>query len=154
MKLFLSVLSFCLLLFGFTKNGISQDLKVGNKMHINKCDSNKPEFVGIEIYSRANEYDKSEVDSLTGKGLSKAFFNTKSLEGKRLPCSMGGRKYTIAAIDKYTDKDITHTIVLLYDYYYLNLILVDYETAILNKEIFTEPKKVIKAKKKSSKKVK
>jgi hypothetical protein len=31
--------------------------------------------------------------------------------------------------------------------------LVDYETAILNKEIFTEPKKVIKVKKKSNKKV-
>ena len=154
MKYFLSLISFCLLLFGVPKNGISQVLKVGNKMHINSCDSNKPEFVGIEIYSRSNEYDKTEVDSLTGKGLSKAFFNTKSLEGKRLPCSMGGRKYTIAAIDKYTDKGITHTIVLLYDYYYLNLILVDYETAILNNEIFTQPKKVIKVKKKSSKKVK
>jgi len=154
MKYFLSLISFCLLLFGVPKNGISQVLKVGNKLHINSCDSNKPEFVGIEIYSRANEYDKTEVDSLTGKGLSKSFFNTKSLEGKRLPCSMGGRKYTIAAIDKYTDKGITHTIVLLYDYYYLNLILVDYETAILNNEIFTQPKKVIKVKKKSSKKVK
>jgi hypothetical protein len=110
-------------------------LKVGNKLFVNACQGNKPEFIGIEVYSRTDMYDKTNVDSLTGQGLSKAFFDTKSLDGKRLPCSMGGRAYTIAAIDKYTEKGVTHTIVLLYDYYPLNLLLVDYETAIFNKEI-------------------
>lgn len=110
-------------------------LKVGNKLFVNACQGNKPEFIGIEVYSRTDMYDKTNVDSLTGQGLSKAFFDTKSLDGKRLPCSMGGRAYTIAAIDKYTEKGVTHTVVLLYDYYPLNLLLVDYETAIFNKEI-------------------
>jgi hypothetical protein len=110
-------------------------LKVGNKLFVNACQGNKPEFIGIEVYSRTDMYDKTNVDSLNGQGLSKAFFDTKSLDGKRLPCSMGGRAYTIAAIDKYTEKGVTHTIVLLYDYYPLNLLLVDYETAIFNKEI-------------------
>lgn len=110
-------------------------LKVGNKLFVNACQGNKPEFVGIEIYSRTDMYNKTNVDSLTGQGLSKAFFDTKSLDGKRLPCSMGGRAYTIAAIDKYTEKGVTHTIVLLYDYYPLNLLLVDYENAVFNKEI-------------------
>jgi hypothetical protein len=111
--------------------------KVGNKLFVNACQGNKPEFIGIEVYSRTDMYDKTNVDSLTGQGLSKAFFDTKSLDGKRLPCSMGGRAYTIAAIDKYTEKGVTHTIVLLYDYYPLNLLLVDYETAIFNNEIST-----------------
>jgi hypothetical protein len=115
------------------KNSIQ--IKVGNQLFIKACNENKPEFVGIEIYSRNEIYDKSNVDSLTGKGLSKAFFNTKNLDGKRLPCSMGGRAYTIAAIDNFTDKGITHRIVLLYDYYPLNLIMVDYENAVLNNEI-------------------
>jgi hypothetical protein len=110
-------------------------LKVGNKLFVNACQGNKPEFIGIEVYSRTDMYDKTNVDSLTGQGLSKAFFDTKSLDGKRLPCSMGGRAYTIAAIDKYTEKGVTHTIVLLYDYYPLNILLVDYENAIFNKEI-------------------
>jgi hypothetical protein len=110
-------------------------LKVGNKLFVNACQGNKPEFIGIEVYSRTDMYDKTNVDSLTGQGLSKAFFDTKSLDGKRLPCSMGGRAYNIAAIDKYTEKGVTHTVVLLYDYYPLNLLLVDYETAIFNKEI-------------------
>jgi hypothetical protein len=48
---------------------------------------------------------------------------------------MGGRYYTIAAIDKYTEKNVTHTIVLLYDYYPLNMLLVDYENAMFNNEI-------------------
>ena len=109
--------------------------KVGNKLFVNACQGNKPEFIGIEVYSRTDMYDKTNVDSLTGQGLSKAFFDTKSLDGKRLPCSMGGRAYTIAAIDKYTEKGVTHTIVLLYDYYPLNLLLLDYENAIFNKEI-------------------
>jgi hypothetical protein len=110
-------------------------LKVGDKLFINECPGNKPEFIGIEVYSRTDMYDKTNVDSLNGQGLSKAFFDTKSLDGKRLPCSMGGRAYTIAAIDKYTEKGVTHTIVLLYDYYPLNLLLLDYENAIFNKEI-------------------
>ncbi len=110
-------------------------LKVGDKLFVNACQGNKPEFIGIEVYSRTDMYDKTNVDSITGQGLSKAFFDTKSLDGKRLPCSMGGRAYTIAAIDKYTEKGVTHTIVLLYDYYPLNILLVDYENAIFNKEI-------------------
>ena len=110
-------------------------IKVGSKLFIKPCNANKLEFKGIEVYSRSDMYNKSEVDSLTGKGLSMAFFNTKNLEGKRLPCSMGGRAYTIAAVDKYTEKGVTHTIVLLYDYYPLNLLLVDYENSIFNKEI-------------------
>lgn len=110
-------------------------LKVGNQLFVKACTANKPEFVGIEIYSRNEIYDKTNVDSLTGNGLSKAFFSTKSLDGKRLPCSMGGRAYTIAAIDSYTEKGITHRIVLLYDYYPLNILLVDYESAVLNKEV-------------------
>ena len=113
----------------------SNYLKVGNQLFVKACKENKPEFVGIEIYSRNEIYDKTNVDSLTGKGLSQAFFNTKSLDGKRLPCSMGGRAYTIAAIDNFTDKGITHRIVLLYDYYPLNIIMVDYESAVLNNEI-------------------
>ncbi len=115
------------------KNQLS--IKVGNQLFIKPCNPSKPEFVGIEIYSRNEIYDKTNVDSLTGKGLSQAFFSTKNLDGKRLPCSMGGRSYTIAAIDNYTDKGITHRIVLLYDYYPLNLIMVDYESAVLNNEI-------------------
>lgn len=132
--------SFC----GFTQNVNYPSLKVGSKLFIKECKDDKPEFVGIEIYSRTEMYDKTEVDSLTGNGLSKAFFNTKSLEGKRLPCSMGGRAYTIGAIDKFTEKGITHTIVLLYDYYYLNLIVVDFETAIVNKEIIISKKELTK----------
>jgi hypothetical protein len=110
-------------------------IKVGNQLFVKACKVNKPEFVGIEIYSRNEIYDKSNVDSLTGKGLSQAFFSTKSLDGKRLPCSMGGRAYTIAAIDTFTEKGITHNLVLLYDYYPLNLIMVDYESAVLNNEV-------------------
>jgi len=127
----------------------TNNLKVGNQLFINACKENKPEFVGIEIYSRNEIYDKTNVDSLTGKGLSQAFFSTKSLDGKRLPCSMGGRAYTIAAIDQFTDKGITHRIILLYDYYPLNIIMVDYESAILNNEVTVQmnQKPVVKKKK-------
>lgn len=133
-----SIYLFLCFVVPFISNAQTQKLfplKVGNKLFIKPCNANKLEFKGIEVFSRADMYNKSEVDSLTGKGLSVAFFNTKSLEGKRLPCSMGGRAYTIAAIDKFTEKGVTHTIVLLYDYYPLNLLLVDYETAIFNQEI-------------------
>jgi hypothetical protein len=142
------------ILFAQQKNNLV--LKVGNKLKLNPCTENKNQFVGIELYSRADMYDKSTVDSLTGKGLTAAFFETKTLEGKRLPCSMGGRAYKIASVDTFIDKNVKHTVVLLYDYYPLNLLLVDYETAMLNQEIdvYSEekpkkmvPKKVRKVKK-------
>lgn len=110
-------------------------LKVGNQIYIKSCTDQKLEYNGIEIYSRTDLFDKTNTDSLTGKGISQAFFNTKSLDGKRLPCTMGGRFYTIAAIDKFTEKGVTHTIILLYDYYPLNMLLVDYENAMFHNEI-------------------
>jgi hypothetical protein len=130
-SLALSILCF----WSFALLAQQNSLKVGNRIFINNCSAQKTEYNGIEIYSRTDLFDKTNTDSLTGKGISKAFFNTKSLDGKRLPCSMGGRYYTIAAIDKYTEKNVTHTIVLLYDYYPLNMLLVDYENAMFNNEI-------------------
>lgn len=108
---------------------------VGQQLYINPCAKNKPEYVGIELYSRTSAYDKTGYDSLTGEGFTKVFFNTPSLDGKRLPCSMGGRKYTIAAIEYIKDKDITHRVIVLYDNYHLNIIWVDYDVAFAEKEI-------------------
>lgn len=147
-SLFISI--FCIAnLLAISQQNSFKHVKVGSQLFINPCTQNKPEFVGIEIYSRNDIYDKSNIDSITGKGLSQTFFNTKSLDGKRLPCSMGGRNYTVAAIDTFTDKGILHELVFLYDYYPLNLIMIDYETAVLNNEIrhFIKPKSVIKKKK-------
>ena len=46
------------------KNQLS--IKVGKQLFIKPCNASKPEFVGIEIYSRNEIYDKTNVDSLTG----------------------------------------------------------------------------------------
>jgi hypothetical protein len=122
--------------------------KVGQQLYINPC-GNKPEYVGIELYSRSTPYDKTGYDSLTGVGFTKVFFNTSSLDGKRLPCSMGGRKYTIAAIEYIKDKDgITHRAIALYDYYHLNILWVDYDVALAQKEINIPTRKSKKKKKK------
>ena len=137
MKKYLFVIFYLLHVSLFAQQINKQLLKVGNKLKISACAENKPEFVGIELYSRNVMYDKSNVDTLTGKGLTAAFFDTKNLDGKRLPCSMGGRTYFIASVDTFTDKNQTHTVVLLYDYFPLNLLLIDYETAIQNNEIET-----------------
>lgn len=112
---------------------------VGQQLYINPCAKNKPEYVGIELYSRTTAYDKTGYDSITGEGFTKAFFNTPSLDGKRLPCSMGGRKYTIAAIEYIQDKDIMHRVIVLYDNYHLNIIWVDYDVAFAEKEIGPPP---------------
>ena len=34
--------------------------KVGNKLFVNACQGNKPEFIGIEVYSRTDMYDKTK----------------------------------------------------------------------------------------------
>ncbi len=122
--------------------------KVGQQLYINPC-VNKPEYLGIELYSRSTPYDKTGYDSITGEGFTKVFFNTNSLDGKRLPCSMGGRKYTIAAIEYIKDKDgIMHRAIALYDYYHLNILWIDYDVALAQKEIGIPIAKSKKKKKK------
>ena len=137
-------------LFAQQKNKVP--FSVGQQLYINPCAKNKPEYVGIELYSRTTAYDKMGYDSITGEGFTKVFFNTPSLDGKRLPCSMGGRKYTIAAIEYIQDKDITHRVIVLYDNYHLNIIWIDYDVAVVEKEISLpvapKPKKVSTVKKK------
>lgn len=130
------ILLFCFGLIAMNASAQHQQktLNVGDSLYILPCHSNK-EYNHIDIYTRTNDYDHAKVNVNSGEGLYQAFFQSKNLEGKRLPCMMGGKKYKIAALEIFGEGKEEQRVVFLYDYYYLNLIWVQIDDAIKNHEV-------------------
>lgn len=125
-----------LFLFLFPFLSYSQiSLEVGSYLTINPCKKGKPEFESMDVYARTKPYDKSKVDTLTGEGLLQEFFSDKSIDAKRLPCSMGGHKYRIAALQEFEEKGKVKRVVLCYTKYPLTLIWIELDKALELEEI-------------------
>ncbi len=112
------------------------NLEVGKYIQIAACKTKVKNFKGIDVYARTTEYDHSKVDSNNGDGLIAAFFSKDaSIDAKRLPCSMGGRKYKIAALQEYETEKGIKKVVVCYTNYSLTLIWIDLDEALKNKEL-------------------
>ncbi len=110
-------------------------LEVGKTIRIASC-KNKSSFKGIDVYARTTPYNKKGIDLKTGDGLVAAFFSKNaSIDAKRLPCSMGGKQYQIAALQEYETDAGTKKIVICYTNYDLTLIWIDLDEAMKANEI-------------------
>jgi hypothetical protein len=129
----------CLLLgSGLTVFGQQRkiNVEVGKYIQIAACKTKVKNFKGIDVYARTTAYDHSKVDSINGDGLIAAFFSKDaSIDAKRLPCSMGGKKYKIAALQEYETEKGMKKVVVCYTNYSLTLIWIDLDEAIKHKEI-------------------
>jgi hypothetical protein len=112
------------------------NVEVGKYIQISACKTKDKNFKGIDVYARTTAYDRNKVDSLSGEGLIAAFFSKDaSIDAKRLPCSMGGKKYKIAALQEYETENGLKKVVVCYTNYSLTLIWIDLDEAIKHKEI-------------------
>ena len=112
------------------------NVEVGKYIQISACKTKDKNFKGIDVYARTTAYDRNKVDSLSGEGLIAAFFSKDaSIDAKRLPCSMGGKKYKIAALQEYETEKGLKKVVVCYTNYSLTLIWIDLDEAIKHKEI-------------------
>lgn len=115
---------------------IKVNLEVGKTIHIAPCKNKRTNFKGIDVYARTTPYAKNDIDLKTGDGLVAAFFNKNaSIDAKRLPCSMGGKRYKIAALQEYETEHGIKKIVICYTNYDLTLIWIDLDEAIKANEI-------------------
>lgn len=127
---------FCLNLFTAEAQGkYEKQIKVGDFVFVADCKKGQKEFESMDVYARTTHFDKSTIDTLSGDGLLDAFFNDKSIDAKRLPCIMGGRKYKIAAFHEFVNEGVTHRVLLLYTKYELTLIWVELDMAMKLEEI-------------------
>jgi hypothetical protein len=112
------------------------NVEVGKYIQISACKTKDKNFKGIDVYARTTAYDRNKVDSLSGEGLIAAFFSKDaSIDAKRLPCSMGGKKYKIAALQEYETENGLKKVVVCYTNYSLTLIWIDLDEANKHKEI-------------------
>ncbi|MDZ4668701.1 MAG: hypothetical protein SGJ00_12580 [bacterium] len=108
---------------------VEKTISVGEKIYILPCKKGAKEFVAMDVYARTKPFDKSKIDTLTGEGLLQEFFNDKSIDAKRLPCSMGGYYYRIAAYHEFEDKGTVKRVLLCYTSYPLTLIWIELDKA-------------------------
>ncbi|MBC7382971.1 MAG: hypothetical protein H7296_08245 [Bacteroidia bacterium] len=135
MKLILTLTLSILLLHTNGQDLIEKKLEVGKYLTINQCKKGVKEFTAIDIYARTKPYNKKQVNMATGDGLLKTFFDDSSIDAKRLPCVMGGKKYKIAALQEFNDKGINKRVVLCYTTYKLTLIWIELDKALELEEI-------------------
>jgi hypothetical protein len=108
---------------------VEKTISVGQKVYIIPCKKGAKEYVSMDVYARTKPFDKSKIDSLTGEGLLQEFFNDKSIDAKRLPCSMGGHYYRIAAFHEFEEKGNIKRVLLCYTSYPLTLIWIELDKA-------------------------
>jgi hypothetical protein len=128
--IYLLAFLFPVLALAQTEKTVAVALEVGNYIKVNTCKKGAAEFQSMDVYARTNPYNKANVDSLTGEGLLDEFFNDKSIDAKRLPCVMGGKKYKIGALQEFEKDGETKRVALLYTAYPLTLIWVELDKAL------------------------
>lgn len=111
------------------------NLEVGQSIKLSPCPKGKTEFISMDVYARTKPYDTTKVNKATGDGLLKEFFSDKSIDAKRLPCSMGGYSYKIAALHDLSTEKEPRRVVLLYTKFPLTLIWMELDKAIENREL-------------------
>lgn len=115
---------------GNAQNLTEKSIEVGQFLYINPCNKNQKEFISMDVYARTKPYNKKLIDTTTGDGLLDEFFKDKSIDAKRLPCSMGGHKYRIAALHQFNEAGQNKRVILLYTAYPLTLIWVELDKAL------------------------
>lgn len=113
-------------------------LEVGKYIRTKPCKKGAENFESMDIYARTKPYDLSKVDTLTGEGFVNEFFNDKSIDAKRLPCSMGGYTYKIMALQVVEDKGTTRRVVICATKYPLTVIWIELDKALELGEIEVE----------------
>ncbi len=135
MKKIILLILVCRIFSSQAQEIVKKNLEVGSYLIINTCKKNQKEFEFIDVYARSKPYDKSLVDTLTGDGLMKLFFQERSIDAKRLPCVMGGHTYKIGSLHEFDDKGKTKRVVLCYTLYDLTLIWIELDKALEAGEI-------------------
>ena len=101
------------------------------------CNKASKTFKNIDIYTKSLVPDTIiPVDSATGDGVYESFFVKGSeIDGKRLPCSYGNKKFKVAALREFDIKGKPTRVMLLYGHAPNELLWVVFDKAVEENEI-------------------
>jgi hypothetical protein len=134
---FLFIMAFNLYLQGQTTL-VEKQIEIGMYVKINPCTKGKSSFESMDMYRKTRiPASKIEIDSATGDGIFENFFTPGDFDARRLPCEYGNKKYKVAALKVFDDKDTgeERRVMILYTKESLTMIWVEFDKAVALKEI-------------------
>jgi hypothetical protein len=120
-----------------TPKPIEKNIEVGMYVNIKPCSKDATFIESMDLYRKTLIPKPMVIDTATGDGIFEQFFAPGDFDAKRLPCSFGGKKYKVAALRVFDDKETKQEkrVMILYTPDSLALIWVEFDKAIELKEI-------------------
>lgn len=117
---------------------VEKELEIGMLVKITPCAKGKTSFEAMDMYRKTRIPTSTiEIDSTTGEGIFENFFAPGDFDAKRLPCDYGNKKYRVAALKIFEDKETEaeRRVMILYTKDPLTMIWVEFDKAVELKEI-------------------
>jgi hypothetical protein len=135
-------LSVILLLFAFSPvfaqyELVKKNIEVGMFVRIKKCKPGKKSFETMDLYTKTRYPETGiKIDTLSGEGVFENFFAPGDFDARRLPASYGNKKYKIAALRIFDEKDGKEKRVMIcYTGNKRSMIWIEVDKAVAQKEI-------------------
>jgi hypothetical protein len=141
MKNKLHTLAICLLISvlpALSQTLVEKQLEIGMLVKITPCKKGKSSFEAMDMYRKTRiPTSVIQIDSATGEGIFENFFAPGDFDAKRLPCDYGNKKYRVAALKIFADKETgeERRVLILYTKEPLTMIWVEFDKAVELKEI-------------------
>jgi hypothetical protein len=117
---------------------VEKQLEIGMTVKITPCKKGSSSFEAMDMYRKTRIPTTAiQIDSATGEGIFENFFAPGDFDARRLPCDYGNKKYKVAALKIFEDKDTgeERRVLILYTKEALTMIWVEFDKAVALKEI-------------------
>jgi hypothetical protein len=122
----------------FAQTMVEKQIEIGMLVKITPCKKGSPSFGAMDMYRKTRIPSSTiKIDSATGDGIFENFFAPGDFDARRLPCEYGGKKYRVAALNVFEDKETgkERRVMILYTKEALTMIWVEFDKAVELKEI-------------------
>lgn len=117
---------------------VEKQLEIGSFIKITPCKKGAASFEAMDMYRKTRIPTTTiQIDSASGEGIFENFFAPGDFDARRLPCDYGNKKYRVAALKIFEDKDTgaERRVMILYTKDPLTMIWVEFDKAVELKEI-------------------
>jgi hypothetical protein len=133
----LTIILFCAIT-AQSQSLVEKEIEIGMLVKIMPCKKETPSYEAIDRYRKTRIPTSAiMIDSASGDGIFENFFTPGDFDARRLPCDYGNKKYRVAALKIFEDKETgaERRVMILYTKEPLTMIWVEFDKAVALKEI-------------------